>query len=309
MSNRGTKAWKLGCGIAAVLGVLLLCFVWLLGLELCRRFHIIPQASRRITQSAREALGPGTLPVSCPTSDGLYAPGWYRTGETRAAIVFLHGLGGTRQQLARIARRLHEEGWGVLLIDQRGHGEHPSDLTTFGRAEALDALAAVEWLRKQPEVDPGRIGLYGASMGAATSIRAAAQDPRIGCVVADSSYAAFRRHLVFELAREEARIHLSPRWRPLVMRAFLHYSPRLIGEWSREPEPVDIVGDISCPLFLIQGENDKRINPDDLNELARAARDGGTDVAVWQVRGAGHCGYHDSEEFFRRLTGFFRMYL
>lgn len=309
MSSRAKRGWKLGCTLAALAVLAIICSVWVIGLRLTRRAYVIPRATRLITQTPGEALGPGAIPASCLSSEGIYVPGWYRPGDTGAAIVFLHGLGGSRQQLAGIARRLHSEGWGVLLIDQRGHGEHPINITTYGRAEALDALAAVEWLRNRQEVNPKRVGLYGASMGGATCIQAASRDPDIACAVADSSYADYQDHLLFELVRDQAPVHVPAVLRPIAIRLFLHYEPRIIGEWADTPSPVDVVGGISSPLLLVQGENDKRINPDDVHRLGEAAREGGVDVTVWQAKGEEHCGYHGSEEFFTRLIHFFRMHL
>src|SRR5436190_2142295 len=48
---------------------------------------------------------------------------------------------------------------------------------------------AARYLRTRPDVDPERIGALGVSMGAATAIMAAAEDPTIKAVVSDSGYA------------------------------------------------------------------------------------------------------------------------
>ena len=45
-------------------------------------------------------------------------------------------------------------------------------------------IAAIDWLRRLPSVDPGRIGLIGASMGGQVALLAAARRPAIRCVAA-----------------------------------------------------------------------------------------------------------------------------
>jgi len=307
-----SRKLKIGIGIALIVLVAATAFVLSVGIRLTRRSYTVPPSARRILVTPRDALGPGTITVSILNSEGYRTPGWYRPADptrSRGAIVLLHGLCGTRAQLAPIAKRLRKEGWGVLLIDQRGHGESPRDLTTFGPAEAVDALAAIQWLRERPEVDPNRIGLYGASLGGATCIYAASQDPFLACAVADSSYAEFEKQAYHDLNMDKSPIKTSYRLQPSVVRIFLSLSCFVIGKWAHSPDPVDVVADIKCPLFLIHGERDSRIDPASLDELADAARRGGVDVTTWVVQGKGHCGYHNSDEFLSRLVAFFHEHL
>ncbi len=309
MSNRAKKAWIfgcVGCGSIFLMFVIVLMYV---GYQFSIDNYSIPMRARQIKHTPYEALGPGTFVVSFPSRSGAIVPGWYRPGSERAAILILHGLGGTREQLARIGRFLNDEGWGILVIDQRGHGEHPLNLTTFGRAESEDALGAIDWLRQRDDIDPDRIGIYGASLGATTCIHAASMDPDLACAVADSSYAVFQDQIVWELEREGPKVSVPEGWRPFFIRTFKRYEPILIGEWANMQDPVDAVRDIQCPLFLIQGENDIRIQADNVFELSRAAREAGVDVTIWQVQDEGHCSYFDTDAFSNRLIGFFRIHL
>jgi dienelactone hydrolase len=71
------------------------------------------------------------------------------------------------------------EGFGVFAYDRRP-GSAP--FTTY----AADAIAAVEQLRRRPEVDTRRIGLWGHSQGGFLSIVAAAGSPAISFVIDQS---------------------------------------------------------------------------------------------------------------------------
>ncbi len=303
------RKWKIGCGVVALLLFFVAVFTLNAGYRLTKQAFIVPEVNRRITLTPGDALGPGTIPISFINEEDDLVPGWYHPGELPGAIVLLHGLGGTRTQLTQIARELNDDGWGVLLIDQHGHGEHPANFTTFGRAELWDALAAVRWLRDRPEIDPDRIGLFGASMGATTCIYAAAEDPNIACAVADSSYADIEQQAYHDLGTNKAGISV-PKWlQPSVVKIFLLYSPLIIGKWAEYPNPVDVVDRIKCPLFLIHGEHDERIDIECLNDLSKAAKDAGVDVTTWMVRDKGHCAYHRTDEFKNRLSAFFRRHL
>jgi dipeptidyl aminopeptidase/acylaminoacyl peptidase len=303
------KAVKAGCTTLALVVLILTCVLVYAGTQFATDHYTIPGARRAINHTARQALGPEGVDVPIQSRSGDIIPAWFCPGNTRAAILLLHGLGGTREQLSPIAKRLDEQGWSVLLIDQRGHGQHPKNITTFGRAESLDALGAIDWLRSRDDVDPDRIGVYGASMGAVTCIHAAATDPDLACIVVDSAYAVFNDQIAFELDREGAGVKIPPRWRPLFIRIFKRFEPIVIGKWSETPDPVEDIRKIKCPVLLIHGELDQRIKPDNLVELADAARDAGVSVTTWLVPGERHCTYLNSDEFNRRLIAFFRQHL
>jgi dienelactone hydrolase len=87
-----------------------------------------------------------------------------------------------------------EAGINVLAIDYRNHGKSGDTKQTksgkkvilWGTAEYRDPLAAAEWLNKTKGFSYDRIGILGASMGAATALVAGAKEPRIKGVWADS---------------------------------------------------------------------------------------------------------------------------
>ncbi len=309
MDPAKAKMWRVGCGVAALLFCLLLIPVFSTIRAMVKLAWTVPAAYRPIDSTPRDAVGFGTNRVSFVNSESDIVPGWYNPGTNGGAVVILHGLGGNRGQLVGVARILIDEGWGVLLIDQRGHGEHSANLTTMGRAESLDALAAVEWLRGRDEIDPDRIGLYGASLGAATVIYTAALDPDLACAVADSSYADFNLQAAHDLTMPEAPFKVPKVWQSTIVWIFNQVSRFIIGKWAVYPDPVDVIVDIECPLFLIHGEFDERIDRDQFDILENAAEDAGLDLTAWLVDDAGHCNYRGTEEFRLKITAFFHEYL
>src|SRR3546814_2410375 len=65
---------------------------------------------------------------------------------------------------------LVDKGWIVFSIDNRGtpdRGKAFADALylKLGSVEVEDQLAGVDWLNKQPFVDPGKIAVYGWSYG------------------------------------------------------------------------------------------------------------------------------------------------
>jgi putative phosphoribosyl transferase len=98
-------------------------------------------------------------------------------------VVFAHGSGSGRRspRNRRVATTLNEAGIGTLLIDlltpdeeraDRVTGEHRFDIGLL----AHRVLGTIDWLRTGPGAD-FRIGLFGASSGAAAALVAAAERP------------------------------------------------------------------------------------------------------------------------------------
>lgn len=125
--------------------------------------------------------------ASFTTRDGITLSGWYLPSANRAAVVLLHGSGSTRSAVLDHAAVLARGGYGVLLFDSRGHGESGGRAMDFGWFGDLDIAAALDYLERQADVDPGRLGAVGLSMGGEQAIGAAAGDPRLRAVVAEGA--------------------------------------------------------------------------------------------------------------------------
>lgn len=108
----------------------------------------------------------------------LYEP----QGESLGNLVLVHGFLSQRGEFADAGERLARKGWRVLAIDQRGFGTSGGapGIVTAERATA-DVLGALRWLDASRPGLPW--GLVGHSMGAAFTLAAMAQEPRIGAAV------------------------------------------------------------------------------------------------------------------------------
>ena len=121
------------------------------------------------------------------TGDRVELAGWWVPGGNGAAVVLLHGAGSTRTAVIDQAKVLSSGGYGVLLVDARGHGASKGRAMDFGWYGEQDVAAAVDYLVRQPSVRPDRIGVVGLSMGGEEAIGAAGSDPRIRAVVAEGA--------------------------------------------------------------------------------------------------------------------------
>jgi dipeptidyl aminopeptidase/acylaminoacyl peptidase len=102
------------------------------------------------------------------------------------ALVGLHQLSGDKDDFDATLAPFRQAGYATLCIDLPAHGENfdgprlaPDDEQVA--AAALDALAA------RPEIDAGRLGVVGGSLGAFFALRTAAASPRVRACLAYAS--------------------------------------------------------------------------------------------------------------------------
>ena len=106
------------------------------------------------------------------------------------AIVFIHGLGGSKN--VGSADAFSKGGYVTMAYTVRGQGQRtggaPSEgmSTLLGPRESQDLKAMIAWLKENHAVDPGRIGIAGGSQGAIHTWMAVAQRLGIAAAVPQS---------------------------------------------------------------------------------------------------------------------------
>lgn len=123
--------------------------------------------------------------VEFTSRDGLLLGGWFIPCPGSPCVILVHGLGGSASAMIYHAGVLFKHGYSSLLFDLRAHGSSQGNTSTYGILEANDVLGAVDTLRTRSDVDPGRIGALGISLGAQAVLRAALREPLLRGVVLD----------------------------------------------------------------------------------------------------------------------------
>ena len=142
-----------------------------------------------ITSKPRNPVASFAVPhenVSFRSPDGVRLAGWYVPSRNGAAIVLVHGGGGSRDGLRLHAAMLARHGYGVLLYDERGRGQSGGRSNAFGWDWSGDVDSAVTFLERH---GIRRVGVLGLSTGAEVALTSAAGDHRIAAVVADGTEA------------------------------------------------------------------------------------------------------------------------
>lgn len=221
---------------------------------------------------------------------GWFIPGILPNGQliTDRVIITLHGNGGNRDSVLGVSEHLARAGFAVFTFDMRGMGESAPAPDSLGFFEYRDVLGAVDYLRSGPLAYPTLprprvIAGWGVSMGAATMILAAAREPTIRAVAADSAYA----DILPIVQREIPHLgHIPPLFTP----GGLLMSQLLYGIDFYDVRPVAAVVKIAPrPVLLIHDTGDTYIPPINLNELyAAGVHAPGAHVTEWVIAVAGH---------------------
>src|SRR5262250_2612981 len=116
----------------------------------------------------------------------LHLPDRSGARERRPAFLILHGFGSSKDSGGSVAsaKLFAELGYAALRFDMRGCGQSEG---ARGRVICLeqveDTRSALSFLAGRPEIDADRIGVMGASFGAAVAIYTAGVDQRVAACV------------------------------------------------------------------------------------------------------------------------------
>lgn len=219
------------------------------------------------------------LPVTAADGQEIY--GWhYDPGTGAPTVLLLHGNAASVVDRTPLARGLVERGLPILMLEYRGYGGNDGEPTIEG--VVLDARAGFE---RGAELagGPGRLVLFGRSLGGAVGIQAL-REGDAGAVILESTFTS-----LVEMARAVYPILPGFAFR------------RLRGVLDTR----SAVRRLDLPLLLVHGTSDGIVP----FRMGEALRDAAPDTAEWYpVRGAGHNDVHrvGGDAYFDRLADFVR---
>lgn len=232
------------------------------------------------------------------------------------AVILMHGGGQTRHSWAATMRQLVGQGYRVINVDARGHGESDwapdGDYSSAARASDLLSILA----------KTGRpVALVGASMGGITSFYAVGSSPQpiadalimVDIVLRPAPEGA-RRIMSFmaanrdgfasvEDAADAVSAYYPERPRPRDVsglrknlrlrdngRYYWHWDPRMLrAQDSPEPpsfskELIDVASHVTLPTLLVRGGKSDIVDDEGVAEMLRLV----PQTEVFNVPGAGH---------------------
>jgi fermentation-respiration switch protein FrsA (DUF1100 family) len=222
-----------------------------------------------------------------PNIANLVLRAWWIPGRTADApsVILVHGVDSCRRDpnVLMPAGMLHQHGFGVLLMDMRDHGDSDDEDLRFaaGTEEYLDVLGAWDWLVAQGVPTP-RIGILGMSFGAATTIIAGGEEPRVAAVWEDSSFADMG---------EAIHDYLDQQGYPTILETGGLVMAKLVAhdDLTSKGPLLEIPSYAGRTLAIVHGAADTQLSPHYAEELRDAALSSGVDLRVfWVVPGMDH---------------------
>lgn len=226
-------------------------------------------------QQARALLGDVQTLNLRSAVDGVLLQAWYVPPRNGVVVVLVHGGGANRMQFLPEAAAMVRLGMGVLLYDARASGGSGGALQTWGDLERADLRSVIDALSHRPGVVPGRIGVFGFSIGATTAALEAAQDPRVGAVALQAVWPSL-----------EAELRSKAGWPTAIGFPWLLHDFQRAGIRVEQIRPLDAVARLAPrPLLVIAGEADEDTPAEVSRTVFEAA---GMPRAFWSWPGVAH---------------------
>jgi 2,6-dihydroxypseudooxynicotine hydrolase len=211
--------------------------------------------------AAHAALDTGAERVE-PRLDGAALPGWLRRPpgiEGPPLVLIVPGLDSTKEEFFRLEEMFLRRGLATFSIDGPGQGEGGYALPIRHDYEAA-ATAALDALAARGDLDLGRVGAVGVSLGGYYAPRAAAFEPRIRAVAGISG--PYNMGAIWEGLPELTRA------------TFAHKSGAADDDEARaRASALDLDGvltRLACPALFVTGRLDRLIP---WQQTARAAEE------------------------------------
>lgn len=206
-------------------------------------------------------------------------------GRPRVAVI-VHGYTYCLIGSVKYARIFHDLGFDCVLYDHRNHGLSGKAPTSMGYYESCDLSAVCGWARGRFGKD-ALIGTHGESMGAATVMLQASQDPAPSFVIEDCGYSDLRDQLRSSVKQ---MYHLP--YFPFVPLA--SWITRLRGgvRFSKVVPKDSVAKCASLPMLFIHGEKDNFV-PYPMVRVNYSAKPGMREIKTFP--GAEHAASYGSD--------------
>jgi dipeptidyl aminopeptidase/acylaminoacyl peptidase len=172
-------------------------------------------------------------------------------------VVMCVGLDSTKEEMDVYEGAFLARGMATLSFDGPGQGEAEYDIPIRGDYEVA-VKAVVDYIEARKDLDAGRVGLWGVSLGGYYSARAAAFEKRVkACISLSGPYNWVE---TFDGRNELSR------------EAFRVRSHSKTMEEAREAAKTltlqGVAKNITCPIFIVGGELDNLTPPHNAQRIA-----------------------------------------
>lgn len=180
-------------------------------------------------------------------------------------VILAHGFGGHKETMTSYARMFLELGFNVIVYDHRNSGESGGNTITAGIYESKDMKKIVDYAKGKVE-SGSLIGIFGISMGAATTLLYAGEvEDGADFYIVDCPYTDFYTEAVYRL--QEDFSYIPTFLRKVVAKLGNVFIQLRTGMNILDASPIKVVSHIQSPVLFINTKMDTYIPPYMTQEL------------------------------------------
>lgn len=184
--------------------------------------------------------------------DGLRLYGALLENYSDKIVICVHGFTGSgKKDFASLAQAYYKNGYNVLLVDNRAHGQSEGKYVGFGVLDRLDLRNWVKYVINRFGSNV-QVFLHGISMGAATVLMASSIMPKnVRGIIADCGFTSVDEIFEYVLKRD---YHL-PKF-PIIYLTNIMSKIRA-GYGYKDVNTTAEIARSDIPILFIHGENDE----------------------------------------------------
>ncbi|MGA2669284.1 MAG: alpha/beta fold hydrolase [Ignavibacteria bacterium] len=192
-------------------------------------------------------------------------------------IVFLHGLGGSKEDVIPYAEDYTRYGYYTFAYSMRGQGNSTGRSNLISSLEMKDLLHVISYIKEENIINPERIALMGSSQGGVLALMAACNGAGVRCIVADLSSPEFasswlengciKMSLLWSVSMDSIQVRFNPgvkKFREWIFSNQRDKYDSLLSYLPKERDFGDKIDDLNCHVLLSNAWQDKYFNADDV---------------------------------------------
>lgn len=195
-------------------------------------------------------------------------------------MILVHGFTANNHVHMAFARFFINEGFNVLVVDERNHGDSEGKYPSYGYFEKEDIDRWIDFLYKRKKGKKLFLGLHGQSMGGATVLMCGSRNSKVDFIIEDCGYSSAKKEILWEIAK------VLPISKNIVYKLLRIKAKYMIGFDIEDVNPIKDILKTKKPIMFIHGNEDKLV-PCEMALEMFGARNNRRDV-LFIVEGADH---------------------
>jgi len=181
-----------------------------------------------------------------------------KTNNPKGTVILFHGYGGDKSGMLDKSDAFVKMGYNTLLVDFMGSGGSEGNTTSIGYFEAQQVKTCFDYLKRNGEKN---IHLFGTSMGAAAILKAVNDYPmQPASVMIECPFGSMYKTVC-------ARFSIMGVPTVPMAGLLVFWGGVENGFWAFKHNPEDYAKAVNCPVLLMYGEKDNRVNREEINTI------------------------------------------